>query len=241
MDRRNTHDSKSSITFEIIICNMIWLIIKKELLQEIRSKESVLSMVVFGIAVIMLIAFSIDLTQSNMIQIMPGIFWLTYLFSAVIGLLRSFGSEKEMNAFGMLLSSPIDRGNIYIGKMIAVWVFIGITQLVTIPLFTIIFGFSIQGNLIAFIGFIMLTDWALAAVGTSVSGIGMRTRMGEVLVPMLLYPMLSPVLISAVKVTGELMRGGEYINYSFWIMIIFTFSVVFSIAGYLTFDTISEE
>ena len=131
---------------------MIWLIIKKELLQEIRSKESVLSMVVFGIAVIMLIAFSIDLTQSNMIRIIPGIFWLTYLFSAVIGLLRSFGSEKEMNAFGMLLSSPIDRGNIYIGKMIAVWVFIGLTQLVTIPLFTIIFGFSIKGNLIAFIG-----------------------------------------------------------------------------------------
>jgi len=220
---------------------MIWLIIKKELLQEIRSKESILSMVVFGIAIIILIVFSINLDQEKIIIILPGLFWITCLFSAVIGLLRSFGSEKEMNAFSMLLCSPIDRANIYIGKMIAVWMFIVITQLVTIPLFTIFLGFNIPEDIFSFIGFILLTDWALAAVGTSVSGIGMRTRMGEVLVPLLLYPLLTPVLISAVKVTSELMRGKEYINYSFWIMIIFTFSVVFSIAGYLMFDTISEE
>ncbi len=220
---------------------MIWLIIKKELLQEIRSKESILSMVVFGIALIILIVFSINLDQEKIINILPGLFWITCLFSAVIGLLRSFGSEKEMNAFSMLLCSPIDRANIYIGKMIAVWVFIVITQLVTIPLFTIFLGFKIPEDIFSFISFILLTDWALAAVGTSVSGIGMRTRMGEVLVPLLLYPLLTPVLISAVKVTSELMRGKEYINYSFWIMIIFTFSIVFSIAGYLMFDTISEE
>ena len=220
---------------------MIWLIIKKELLQEIRSKESILSMVVFGIALIILIVFSINLDQEKFLIILPGLFWITCLFSAVIGLLRSFGSEKEMNAFSMLLCSPIDRANIYIGKMIAVWVFIVITQLVTIPLFTIFLGFNIPEDIFAFISFILLTDWALAAVGTSVSGIGMKTRMGEVLVPLLLYPLLTPVLISAVKVTSELMRGKEYINYSFWIMIIFTFSIVFSIAGYLMFDTISEE
>ncbi len=220
---------------------MIWLIIKKEMLQEIRSKESVFSMVIFAIAVILLIAFSIEMTQSNMIRIMPGVFWLTVLFSAVIGLLRSFGSEKEMNAFGLLLCSPIDRGNIYIGKLAAVCSFICLTQLVIIPFLILILGFRLPENEIAFIGFILLTDWALAAVGTTVSGIGMRTRIGEVLVPMLLYPLLTPVLISAVKITEELMRGGEYINYSFWIMITLTFSIVFTIAGYLTFDAITEE
>ena len=76
---------------------MIWLIIKKELMQEIRSKESILSMVVFGIALIILIVFSINLDQEKIIIILPGLFWITCLFSAVIGLLRSFGSEKEMN------------------------------------------------------------------------------------------------------------------------------------------------
>ena len=162
-----------------------------------------------------LIVFSINLDQEKIIIILPGLFWITCLFSAVIGLLRSFGSEKEMNAFSMLLCSPIDRANIYIGKMIAVWVFIVITQLVTIPLFIFFLGFNIPEDIFSFIGFILLTDWALAAVGTSVSGIGMRTRMGEVLVPLLLYPLLTPVLISAVKVTSELMRGKEYINYSF--------------------------
>ena len=220
---------------------MIKLLVKKEILQEIKSKESILSMVIFGITIILILGFTIHPNKVDFYNIIPGIFWLTYLFTTIIGLLRLFNSEKEMNAFGMLLCSPIDRGDIYLGKMIAMWFFIILTQIITIPFFIIMFNFRLPENLISFILFILLTDWALSSVGTSVSCLGMRTRIGEILVPMFLYPLLSPVLISAVSITKELMLGHSYINYSFWIMIILTFSIVFTLIGYFTFDIIADE
>jgi heme exporter protein B len=69
----------------------------------------------------------------------------------------------------------------------------------------------------------------------------MRTKMSEVLIPMLLYPLLSPIIISAVNITQAMINELEYVNYSFWIMIIFTFSILFTLIGYLTFDIVSEE
>ena len=221
---------------------MIKVLIKKEILNELRSKESIISMIVFGISIILLISFTINPTSIEIKKIMPGIFWLTYLFSVVIGLLRLYAYENEFNAFNMLLLSPIDRGNIYLGKMISIWIFIIITQIITVPLFIIILKFQVPLKLvIPFISFLLLANWALAAIGTTISGIGMRTEMSEVLIPMLLYPLLSPVIISSVKVTEEMMKGNGYINYSFWIMIIFTFAIIFTLIGYLTFDIISEE
>ena len=220
---------------------MISLIIKKEILQELRSKESLISMIIFSLVIVLLLSFTINPTNPNLSYLTSGFFWLTCLLSTVIGLLRSFNQEKEMNAFGMLLSSPIDRGNIYIGKMIATLIFIFITQLIIIPFFILLLNFVLPDDIISFFIFIIITDWAIAAIGVSVTGIGMHTRMGEVLTPILLYPLLSPVLISAIQIMDEMLKGNNYINYSIWLMIIINFSIIFSIVGYLTFETITDE
>ena len=113
---------------------MISLLLKKEILNEFRSKESIISMVVFGISIILVISFTINPISLEMQLILPGIFWLTYLFTSIIGFLRLYSSEKEYFAFNLLLLSPIDRGNIFIAKMLSIWIFIIITQLITIPL-----------------------------------------------------------------------------------------------------------
>ena len=220
---------------------MISLLLKKEILNEFRSKESIISMVVFGISIILVISFTINPISLEMQLILPGIFWLTYLFTSIIGFLRLYSSEKEYFAFNLLLLSPIDRGNIFIAKMLSIWIFIIITQLITIPLFILILNFSLPKNILSFILFLLLTNWALSAIGTTISAIGMRTKMSEVLIPMLLYPLLSPIIISAVNITQAMINELEYVNYSFWIMIIFTFSILFTLIGYLTFDIVSEE
>ena len=87
----------------------------------------------------------------------------------------------------------------------------------------------------------MLTDWAISAVGIMISGMGLRTRMGEVLVPVLLFPLLSPVIIAATKATSAIASGLPLAKYNYWIMILVTFAVVFSLVGFLTFGAISEE
>ena len=220
---------------------MIRLLIKKEILNELRSQESIISMIVFGISLILIISFTINPISLEMQQIMPGIFWLTYLFSSIIGFLRLYSSEKEFSAFNLLLLSPIERGNIYIAKMISIFIFITITQIITIPLFVLILNFHLPENYLSFILFLLLTNFGLSSIGTTISAIGMRTKMSEVLIPMLLYPLLSPIIISAVKITQAMINNYNYVNYSFWIMIIFTFSILFTLIGYLTFDIASEE
>jgi len=220
---------------------MIRLLIKKEILNELRSKESIISMIVFGISLILIISFTINPISLEMEEIMPGIFWLTYLFSSIIGFLRLYSSDKEFSAFNLLLLSPIDRGNIYIAKMISIFIFITITQIITIPLFVLILNFHLPENLVSFILFLLLTNLGLSSIGTTISAIGMRTKMSEVLIPMLLYPLLSPIIISAVKITQAMINNYNYVNYSFWIMIIITFSILFTLIGYLTFDIATEE
>ena len=125
--------------------------------------------------------------------------------------------------------------------MISIWIFIIITQIITIPLFVLILNFNLPENYLSFILFLLLTNWGLSAIGTTISAIGMRTKMSEVLIPMLLYPLLSPIIISAVKITQAMINNYDYVNYSFWIMIIITFSILFTLIGYLTFDIASEE
>ncbi len=216
-------------------------LIKKELRQEMRSKESIVSMTVFGVTVILLFAFAFNAAPAEFQRFLPGLIWMTYLFVSILGLLRSFASEKEMDAFAALLSSPIDRGNIFLAKLISFWIFIMGTQLLTMPLFSAFLNLKLGLNLPLLSGVFILTDWSIAAIGVMISGMGLRTRMGEVLVPVLLFPLLSPVLIGATKVTAGILKSEALADFNFWVMIILTFAVIFTLVGYLTFGSISEE
>ncbi len=216
-------------------------LIKKEIRQEIRAKESIISMVVFGTSVILLFSFAFNATPAEFSRFLPGLMWMTFLFVSVLGLLRSFSAEKEMDAYAALLSSPVDRGSIYLGKLFAFWIFLLFAQLFTMPLFALFLNLNISAHLFTFMVLVFVTDWAIAAVGIMISGMGLRTRMGEVLVPVLMFPLLSPVLIAATKVTHTIVSGSTLAGTNFWMMILFTFAVVFTATGYLTFGAISEE
>ena len=97
---------------------MIKYLIQKEIIIEYRSKESIISMITFSICLILVIAFLIDPLSSEFQKFLPGLYWLVYLFSSALGLLRLYSSEKDNQAYNLLLISPIDRGNIFLSKMI---------------------------------------------------------------------------------------------------------------------------
>ena len=220
---------------------MIKYLIQKDFINEYRSKESIISMITFSISLILVMAFLIDPLSSEFQKFLPGLYWLVYLFSSALGFLRLYSSEKDNQAYNLLLISPIDRGNIFLSKMISFWIFITFTQIITLPIFSVILNFSIPNNFIYFISFLLLTNWSISAIGTTISAIGLRTKMSEVLIPMLLYPLLSPIIISAVQITENMLKGYDYVNYSLWVMVIFTCAIFFTLTGYLTFDTLAEE
>ena len=220
---------------------MFFTLLKKELFVEFRTREITISMIVFGLAIILTFAFSSNVSPMIIVNFAPGMFWIMVLFVTVIGVHRSFAYEKEFDAFSMLISAPIDRGLIFLSKWVSGFIFLTIMELfLLIPFYKfLMIDFPIQPWLA--LGTTLLINLAIMVVASLVSGIAMRARLSEVLLPILLFPLVSPVIISATKISGSIMRGEPYALWDIWLLIILTVIVVFGLVGYALFDFITEE
>ncbi|MCH8328160.1 MAG: heme exporter protein CcmB [Candidatus Marinimicrobia bacterium] len=218
-----------------------WTVLGKELQLEWRTRESLAVMAVFSLSVILLFAFAFNAGSTSIKLFAPGLLWMTYFFSAVLGLLRSFGREREMDAYDLLISSPIDRGDIFLGKALAFALLLALTQLVSLPLFSLFLDIPLAAASPMIVPIFLLADVAIAAVGTVVAGIGLRSPHGDTLLPVLLFPLLTPMLIATTRATSAALAGRPAGEYGIWLMLLFTYSVVFLLLGTFIFDYISEE
>jgi len=220
---------------------MLFSLIKKELIMEIRSKQIILSMLFFGLAIILIFAFSSNISKVVLSNYAPGMFWLMNLFIVVLCVHRSFAYEKDYDAFSILISSPVDRGIIFIAKWISGFLFITITQLVIlIPFFKLLL-LDIPIETFLFISTALLINLAIMAVANLVSGIVIRSNFSEILLPLLLFPLLSPLTIAATKISKSIIDLESFAMWNVWVLIVASVVVIFGLAGYALFDHIIEE
>lgn len=220
---------------------MLGVLIKKELLIELRSKQILISMAAFGLSVVLVFAFSFSVSRSLMETFAPGIFWVLILFTAVLGLHRLFDYEKEFDAFSLMIGAPLDRGVIFIAKWISGWLYLLVAELIVVPLFFLFLDLHFQPPLGPGIGILLLGNAGIMAVGSLISGLSMRARMSEVLLPVLLFPLVTPVLIAVTKTTTGYLTLRPFVEWQLWILILVTFIVTFGLLGYLLFDYVTEE
>jgi len=218
-----------------------WTILVKDLRLELRTRESLATMVVFAAAVILLFAFAFSAAPAQLRSFAPGLIWITYFFTAVLGLLRTFGREKEQDAYDLLLTAPLDRSAIFLGKMAAFFILLLAAQLVSLPFFILFLDLPLWEAPLAFVLILGITDLAIAAVGTLIAGLSLRSPAGETLLPILLFPLLTPILIAATKATDAALAGQPLEDWDFWLMLVFTFFGLFVLAGTFIFDYISEQ
>ena len=208
---------------------------------ELRSKQIILSMLFFGLAIILIFAFSSNVSKVVLSNYAPGMFWLMNLFIVVLGVHRSFAYEKDYDAFSILISSPVDRGIIFIAKWISGFLFITITQLVIlIPFFKLLL-LDIPIETFLFISTALLINLAIMAVANLVSGIVIRSNFSEILLPLLLFPLLSPLTIAATKISKSIIDLESFAMWNVWVLIVASVVVIFGLAGYALFDHIIEE
>ncbi len=219
----------------------VWTIFLKDLRLELRTRESLSAMVVFSAAVILLFAFAFDAAMARFRAFAPGLMWMTYLFTAVLGLIRTFGQEKELEAYSLLLSAPVNRSSIYLGKAAAFFLFLLVAQVISLPLFYLFLDMPLLAAPASLILILVVTDMAIAAVGMIVAGISLRSPAGETLLPILLLPLLTPLLIAATRATTAVLAGRPLAEWDFWLMLLITFFVLFVLAGTFIFDYISEQ
>ena len=220
---------------------MFLTLLKKELFIEFRSREVILSMLIFGLSIILVFAFTSNVSKVIVTNYAPGMFWIMVLLVTVLGVHRSFSYEKEFDAFSLLISSPIDRGLIYLAKWISGFIFLTIMEVIVIIPFFKFLLIEYPSDLLLSVVTTLLINLAIMSVASLVSGIAMRANLSEVLVPILFFPLVSPVVIAASKISAGIMAGEPYQLWQIWLLIVISIIVIFSLVGYTLFDFITEE
>jgi len=218
----------------------ILAILAKDIKLDFRSLENFFSMLFFSIIILLVFAFALPADGFDQAVLAPGIFWVTFLLSGMLSLNKSFQMEKENGCMEALLVSPAGRGSIFIGKMVGNVVFIMIIQVMLIPLFSLLFinsalhhfGELLLLSLVATIGF--------SAIGTLLSGLTTDLRFKEILLPILLFPLLVPLLLAAVRITQSILTTKGLQAESDWLKLLVGFDLVFLIISYLTFEYVME-
>ena len=219
------------------VLSILW----KDLLIEARSKETVLTMFLFGTLVILIFTFAFDADRNTLQRITPGLIWVTFLFFGVLGLSRAFSMEKENDAFHGMMLAPIDRGAIYAGKFLSNLIFVLLVEAFTLPIVALFLGVEIKANIAALSAILVLGTVGFIAVGTLFSAMAVRTRLRELMLPLLLFPVASPVFIAAAQSTQEVMRGNGIDAYGYWMNLMIVYDVVLLTLSFLLFEFVVEE
>lgn len=218
-----------------------WRVGRKDLLVEFRSRTAILSAVVFVVLVLVVFNFGRDPTAVAPIDLAPSILWVTFTFAAMLALNRAFQLELENQALDGLLLSPISRGSIYLGKLLANLVFVAAVEIIGVPLFALFFNVRVLPVLGPLALVIALATIGFVAVGTLFSAMTVRTRFAELLLPVLLLPFMIPPLIWAVLATSRLLGGRPLSEMLGWLKMLAAYDIVFVGVAFLLFSaTVSE-
>ena len=215
------------------------VIVWKDVLSELRTREIVSSVLVFAILVIVVFNFAFGDSQETAISLAPGILWVTFAFAGVLSLNRSFVLEKEEGCLEGLMACPVSREAIYMGKMLGSLIFMLFIEAIVLPVFALLFNVNVIS--LPLVAVALLATLGFVAVGTLFSALAVNTRAREMVLPILFFPIVAPVIICAVNASGLALAGESWNNLASWLEIMGAFDVIFLVASYLVFPFAVEE
>jgi heme exporter protein B len=217
----------------------IGAILWKDLAAEFRSRELISGMLVFALLVILVFNFALELDYSTRQTVTSGVLWVTFAFAGTLGLNRSMAVEKDRSCLDGLLLAPVDRSAIYFGKAISNLAFMLIVEAIVLPVYSILYGTSLFNP--GLIGVILLGSVGYTAVGTLLAAMAVQARTRDVLLPILLFPVVLPVLVSAVKASSGFLQGLAMSDILPWINLLIVYDVIFIAVAFMVFDFVVEE
>ena len=212
----------------------LFALVWKDLLLELRSRETVAPTLVFALLVVVIFNFALEPRREVAPFVAPAALWVAVTFAGMLGLSRAFMLELEKGGIQGLMLAPVGRDVLYLGKLLASFLFILIMEVLLLPVFLLIFNLPV--GLPALWMALVLGALGFAAVGTTFAAMAANARAREMLLPILFLPIVVPVIIAAVAVTGGALQGDPWSEYSRWIGLMAAFDVIFLVAGAMTFD-----
>jgi heme exporter protein B len=220
--------------FFMTVRTLVW----RDLLAEYRSRDVLGGGIVFALLTLVIFNFAVDLTLDTVEDVAPGILWIGFAFAGMLGFGRSFAVDRERGTLDGLLLAPIDRGAIYLARVVTNAVLMGIVELVSLPIFAALFNVPIAWGQILLVT--ALGTIGFAGAGTLVAAIAANTRAREVMLPLLLLPLAVPVLIASVKATA-LAIGAQPIEPLPWLQLLASFDVIVVASSFIVFEFILDE
>ncbi len=227
--------SKRLKDYLTVVGGLVW----KDLAAELRSRELLGAMLVFALLVILIFNFALELEVATRKAITSGVLWTTFAFAGTLGLNRSMGMERERGCLDALLLAPVDRSAIYFGKALANLIFLLLVAIIVLPVYSALYGVSLFNAGLVVV--IVLGVVGYVAVGTLLSAMSVQTRTRDILLPILLFPVVLPVLVAAVKASNGFLQGWELAEIMPWINLLLVYDVIFVAVSFMSFEYIVQE
>ena len=215
---------------------------RKDLLLELRAKETLPAMLLFVLAALTIFHFVVPelpdvrcgpgckaALDDNRELATLGLLWIALIFTALLGLTRAFVPEREQQTMDVLVMAPCDRSAIWLAKSIAVFVFLGVAELIALPAFSVFFE-PVDGDTVAAF---VLANVGICAVGTLTGAMAVAGRARELILPLLFLPMSIPVVVGGVGASAGL--GGKYLAF------LALYDAIFSLLAWASFEYVVAE
>jgi heme exporter protein B len=168
-----------------------------------------------------------------------GVLWTTFAFAGTLGLNRSMAVERDRGCLDGLLLAPVDRSALYFGKALGNLIFMLMVEAIILPTYSALYNVNLFVP--GLLGVILLGTVGYAAVGTLLSSMAVQARTRDVLLPILLFPVVLPVLIAAVKASNAILLASEAGDIWPWVNLLIVYDVVFTAVAFMVFDYVVEE
>ena len=220
--------------------NKVCLIYQKDLKDEIRTFSHLLGTLVFGVMLVFIFSYALQLVDLEPNRIFAAVLWVSIYFSATLALQRAFAKEHEDRTLDALLLASGDRGILFVAKFLSSLTILLIFEAVVVPLLWIFMGISAQKlHLGLFLASLFLGSWGLAAIGTMLNGMTVQLPGARLLFPILMFPLLMPLLMGAILISQGAIFG-EVESVMGWIYLLLAFDFIFTMIPLLLFDYVLE-
>ena len=217
------------------IATMVW----KDIVLEVRSRELVVSVIVFGLLLVVVFNFALRPSPGQAAALAPGILWVCFAFAATLAMNRSFVREQEAGALEGLLLSPVSRDAIFLGKAATSFLFMLMVEAVLLPAYAVLLHFSALSWTLGAV--ILLATLGFALIGTLFSAVAAQTRSREIMLPVLFFPIVLPVIVAAVEASTRAIGGETFVGLGRWLPLMAVFDVLFLVICPWVFSFLVEE
>jgi len=217
------------------------VVLAKDVRIELRTREIVTTAGFFGVLVALMAAIAYTGGASAHVRVAPGTIWLATAFASIMAIGRTWQREREDGCFTGLLVTPLSRGALFLGKAIGVFAFVTAVEIVVVPVVALVFHLELAELAAPMALVLVLGTIGVASIGTLFGAMTVRTRARDLVLATVIFPLLSPTLLSGVAATREIVAGATIAEVRDYLILLLTFDAIAVAGGLGLFGALVDE